>query len=342
MRGPSLRLFPSSVAGFSHGLFFGALLLALVAMPAALELCAKDRKRIKAAREQKQDDAGTDQTNDKTRTKDATADKDSVQANNKAQDANKAPDTATVARKVEDPARPAASFGEVKPPIAMALETARGSRDAVRKMPGYTCTFSKQEQLKKGTATRQTMSLKFRREPFSVYLKYVDPNAGREVIYVEGRNSGKLQVHEASGLASLIGTITLSPTGSEAMKENKYPLTMIGMEKMLEGFIADWEASQKHADTRVQHYPQAKLGQIECMMYEVAHPQPREPFKFHKTRVYFDKKTLLPIRAEQYAFPAKSGAEPQLVEEYTYSDVRPEPALSEADFDVRNEKYGFK
>jgi hypothetical protein len=74
----------------------------------------------------------------------------------------------------------------------------------------------------------------------------------------------------------------------------------------------------------------------------VTHPEQREPFKFHKTRVYFDKKTLLPIRAEQFAFPAKSGAEPQLVEEYTYTDVKPDATLSETDFDVNNAKYGFK
>jgi hypothetical protein len=92
----------------------------------------------------------------------------------------------------------------------------------------------------------------------------------------------------------------------------------------------------------VQHYPQAKLGDVECLMYEVTHPQKREQFKFHVSRVYFDKKTLFPVRAEQYAFPAKSGGEPQLVEEYTYTEVKPDAPLTESDFDVRNANYGFK
>ncbi len=255
---------------------------------------------------------------------------------------DKPADKTTVARKVDEQTRPAASVTKPKPAIAPALEAARASREALGKIPGYTCTFSKQEQLKKGSPVRQTMSLKFRREPFSVYLKFVDPAAGREVIFVEGRNNGKLQVHEASGIASLIGTINLLPTSSEAMKENKYPLTMIGMEKMLERFIVDWEESQKHADTKVMQYPQAKLGSVECTMYEVVHPEKREQFKFHMSRVYLDKKTLLPVRAEQYAFPVKSGQEPQLVEEYTYVDVKIDAALTESDFDVKNEKYGFK
>ena len=332
MHGSRPRLFPTYLAGITRRVTFGLILSAIAASPPALELCAKDKKRSKAAKEQKQQD-----------------------------DANKVPDgdkaagaaagtgaaagagTTTVAKKVDEKTSSAGSVTASKHPIIPALDQARSSRDAVRKIPGYTCTFSKQEQLtRKGEPLRQTMSLKFRREPFSVYLKYVEPNAGREVIYVEGRNNGKLQVHEASGLASLIGTITLAPTCNDAMKENKYPLTMIGMEKMLERFIGEWEESLQHADTKVQQYPQAKLGDVECMMFEVSHPQQREPLKFHMSRVYFDKKTLLPLRAEQYAFPAKSAAEPQLVEEYNYTDVKTDVLLSETDFDVKNEKYGFK
>ena len=378
MRGSCLRVFSLSKTGLIERVMFGGLLLALLAMPAALDLFAKEKRKAKAAREQQQAEAAAVKANEPVKLPGADADQLPDSANAKSDEkpqeqdkpadkpkdksadkpgeksvekiADKAADkplekpsdNTKVARKVEATSRPATAATPLKPAIAPALEMARGSRDAIRKIPGYTCTFSKQEQLKKGAATRQTMSLKFRREPFSVYLKYVDPYAGREVIYVEGRNNGKLQVHEASGFTSLLGTISLAPTGSEAMKENRYPLTMIGMEKMLERFIVDWEESQKHADTKVRHYPQAKLGEIECTMYEVAHPQQREPFKFHKSRVYFDKKTLLPIRAEQYAFPAKPGEEPLLVEEYNYSDVKIDAVLTEADFDVQNGNYGFQ
>lgn len=369
---------------------FGALILAIMAMPRASDLCAKERRRGKAAREQKQSEAPAVKANepvklpgldpnkvpdgataktieklpvpDKSAEKpaettadkpvekvpDKPADKPADKTNDKVADkaADKSPEKAVdntkVARKVDDQSKPAVNVTQPKPAIAPALEMARASRDVLRKIPGYSCIFSKQEQLKKGSPVRHTMALKLRREPFSVYLKYLDHAAGREVIYVEGRNSGKLQVHEGSGFTSLLGTINLLPTSSEAMKENKYPVTMIGMEKMLDPFIADWEASQKDASTKVLYYPQAKLGEIDCTMYEVAHPEKREPFKFHKSRVYFDKKSLLPIRAEQYAFPSKAGGEPQLVEEYTYSDVKLDGTLAETDFDVKNENYGFK
>ena len=246
-----------------------------------------------------------------------------------------------VAAKEDESTRQAAS-DPARPALAPAIEAARASRDDVRKLPGYSCTFSKNEQLKKGSPLKQVMVLKFRREPFSVYLKFVEPHAGREVIYIDGQNKGKMQVHEASGLASMIGTVSISPTGSDAMKESRYPITMIGMEKMLETIVADWEASQKHSTVKVDRYPKAKIGETECVMFEVLFSQAHESIKFHKTRLYFDKKSNLPRRVEQYAFPAKAGEQPPLVEEYSYSDVKTDAPLADRDFDVKNESYGFK
>jgi hypothetical protein len=72
------------------------------------------------------------------------------------------------------------------------------------------------------------------------------------------------------------------------------------------------------------------------------HPQQREGFKFHKGRVYIDKKSNLPIRAEQYGFPTKSSDDPPLVEEFSYIDIKTDVTLTDLDFDVANDKYGFK
>jgi hypothetical protein len=251
-------------------------------------------------------------------------------------------DKPSVAAKEADSTQPPAGDATPRPILAPALEAARASRDDVRKMPGYICTFIKNEQLKKGSLMRQVMFLKFRREPFSVYLKFVEPHAGREVIYVEGQNKGRMQVHETSGLASIIGTVSLAPTGSDAMKESRHPVTMIGMEKMLETVIADWEEALKHSAVKVDRYPQAKIGDTECLMFEVVFSQPHDSVKFHKTRLYVDKKNNLPRRVEQYAFPAKAGEQPPLVEEYSYSDVKTDAPLADRDFDVNNDNYGFR
>lgn len=297
-----------------------ALLVALATVPMATGLYAKDKNR--PAKEIKVKDKVRNRRNENGSEKSNVAD--------------------TVANKVDESTRIAGAVANGKHPVTPALEAIRGSLEAVQKLPAYSCTFTKQEQLKKGEPLRQVMSLKLRREPFSVYLKYVEPHEGREVIFVEGRNKGKLQVHEPSGLASVVGTISLSPTGGEALKENKYPVTMIGMEKMLEKLIEQCENDLTHSDVQVELYPQAKLGEIECTMFEITHPQPHEALKFHKSRIYIEKKTKLPLRAEQYGFPNKAGEEAPLIEEYMYSDVTPNVTPTDDDFDIRNDRYGFK
>ena len=230
-----------------------------------------------------------------------------------------------------------------KHPLTPAIDALRASRESVRQVPGYACTFIKTERLKKGAMVSHTAVLKFRREPFSVYLKYIEPHAGREVIYVDGRNKGKLLVHEPSGLASVVGTIALTPTCNDAMKENRYPITMMGMEKLLDTAIAELEeARTKLHEVKVQLYPNAKIGEAECTMYEIVSAKESESPKRHKTRIFFDKKTNLPIRTEQYGFPAKAGDEPPLYEEYTYADLKLDVALSDRDFDAKNDSYGFK
>lgn len=247
----------------------------------------------------------------------------------------------TIAKKVDDSTR-LGGDSSGKHALAPVLEAARASRETARKTAGYSATFMKNELTPKKGMVRHTMAIKFRREPFSVYLKFVEPYAGREVLYVEGKNNGKLLVHEASGIVSLAGTLSINPTGDEAMKESRYPIMNFGMEKLLDVLIAQWEGELKHGESEVTAYPHAKVGDVECRMFEVTHPKERPHFKFKTTRIYIDRQSNLPIRVEQYAFPSRGKDEPPLVEEYTYSNVKVEMKLADRDFDVKNERYGFK
>jgi hypothetical protein len=39
--------------------------------------------------------------------------------------------------------------------------------------------------------------------------------------------------------------------------------------------------------------------------------------------------------------PGKPGGQPYLIEEYTYTDVKPNVGLTDSDFDIRNRRYHF-
>ncbi len=83
----------------------------------------------------------------------------------------------------------------------------------------------------------------------------------------------------------MIGTLELSPTGSQAMAENRYPITKAGISNMVKAVIEQWEEETKYGETTVKYYKDAKLGDSTCKVIESIHPQPRKQFKFHMTRL---------------------------------------------------------
>ncbi len=224
-------------------------------------------------------------------------------------------------------------------PLLPALKMANQCLSAMDEIRDYEAVFVKEER-PNGQVVHSKMLIRFREEPLSVYLKYVQPNAGREVIYMEGRYSNQLQVHEA-GVASLLGTISLDPNGSLAMGESRYPITMIGMKRMVIQLMEQWLEDTTHDEVVVKFYPQAKMGERACEVIEVTHPVHKPGVTYHKTRLYRDKQTQLPVRVQEYGFPATAGAEPPLVSDFTYLDVKTNVGMTDDDFDTNNDRYGF-
>lgn len=224
-------------------------------------------------------------------------------------------------------------------PLAPALRLAEASREALQSVKDYEAAFSKRDVVN-GQVYAHTMRIKYREEPSSVYMQFYRPHEGREVIYVAGRNGGKLLAHE-TGLAGLVGTVALDPDSPQAMSESRRPITRIGMKKMLDGVIEQWQKELQYDECEVKYYPNAKLREMECQVIEVRHPVPRKHFPYHMGRLFIDKKTKFPVRLENYGYPTAKGQQPPLIEEYTYWNIRPNIGLTDADFDPRNPKYGF-
>ena len=226
-------------------------------------------------------------------------------------------------------------------PLAPALKLARTSRKSLEAVRDYQCIIIKRELLS-GTVTTQTMEMKFREEPFSVYLKCQDPNPGREILFVNGQNENKLLAHEGSGIKSVFGTVPLALDAPQVRAENRHPITEIGMRNLIEKVITQWEYEGQFGESTVQYFPDAKIGGVSCPAIESMHPQPRKQFPFHLSRLYLDSASNLPVRIENYGFPDAPGKEPPLVEEYTYVKVQTNVGLSNNDFSPKNPAYKFQ
>ena len=220
--------------------------------------------------------------------------------------------------------------------LKQALQIVGKSQAALQSVKDYSATFSKKEIVGK-KLIEQTMQIKMRQKPFSVYLKFATPHKGREVIYVDGLNKGKLLAH-GTGFQKIVGTLKLKPSSNLVMKENRYPITQIGIEKMLNAVVTIWE--KQASNSQVRYFPKAKLGKASVRVIEVTHKKTPTP-QFHMTRLYIDNQTQLPIRVQQYGFPKKSGGKPPLIEQYTYSNLKTNIGLASRDFDPKNPGYDY-
>ena len=57
--------------------------------------------------------------------------------------------------------------------------------------------------------------------------------------------------------------------------------------------------------------------------------------------MFVDEELNIPVRYEAYDWPAQPGDEMQLLEEYSYLDVKLNVGLTDADFDDKNPAYSF-
>ena len=229
-----------------------------------------------------------------------------------------------------------------KHPLFIPLQMAYKASEQLKEIEDYECIFTKRELLGK-KLLKSTMKLKFRDEPFSVYLKFIDNNPGREVLFVKGQNSNNLLVREAGVKGAILGVVPLAPTGPDALAENKYPVTSIGIKQLLGTVIKQWEAEGKFSGTSAQKRPNSKLptGEV-CTVYEAVHEKPYKDFKFHTTRLWIEDKTGLAIGVQQLGFPGKNDTQPPMVEEYFYSNLKTNLKLTDTDFDKNNPNYAFK
>ena len=224
-------------------------------------------------------------------------------------------------------------------PLKPAIRHAQVCLDKINAIQGYECTFSKKEVVGNELVS-QTMKMKVRHEPFSVYMFFLEPAKGREVIFVTGRNDNKLQVHE-TGLASLIGTLSLAPEDSRVMAENRYPITRAGLANMAQTVITQWQAECQFGETDVKYFEDAKVGDYKCRVIESSHPQPRKQFPYHMTRLWIEEKSGMAVRVQQFGFPKKKDTKPPVVEDYAFTAIKPEVRLTDRDFDTSNPGYNY-
>ncbi len=215
-------------------------------------------------------------------------------------------------------------------PLMPALKVGHKALTTLDNVTDYEAIFVKKEVVK-GQRIEQRMQIRFREKPFSVRLKFIEPNQGREVLYIDGRNGNKMLVQE-TGLASLVGPVSIDPRGSLAMEHTVHPITQIGVKNMLNRLLDHWLAERSNEQVDVKFYPNARIGKMECQVVEATHPASGSATGAQKVRLYIDKNTGLPIRVQHVGIASRAGDQESVIADYAYLSMKTNIGLTDKHF----------
>lgn len=199
----------------------------------------------------------------------------------------------------------------------------------------YMGTFVKEERVNGVLQPEQYIELRVRQQPFGVYLKWQGPKSfvGQEAMFVSGKNDNKLRA-KGTGLAALAGYVSLDPRDPRAMAQSRHVITETGLGNLIDTIAKNAEIGRRFPPSVVQtkFSDYAFQGKPHTCM-ETTHLTNNGQFYAHRTLVFFDKDTKLPVRFEAYDWPVPGGnPKGEKLEVYSYINLKFNVGLTDAAF----------
>lgn len=229
------------------------------------------------------------------------------------------------------------------------IELLERGQSYLASVSGYSADFHKQEMVNGELQEKQSIFLKCRHQPFSVYLLWLEGDAGREVLYVDGQNGNKLLVHDG-GWKSRLPALSLSPECSLAMSDSRYPVTKAGLQGLIEIMLtlhrhdlAESNYAQCVHQENVEHD-----GQV-CDLFTLIYKSRDVSPTYRKSVTLIDRKHGLPLSTHHYEWAENGDGlseadldQATLIESYEFSNIDFNSTLKDTDFASNNEEYQFR
>ncbi len=246
-------------------------------------------------------------------------------------------------------------------------------KSTVDGLHSYTVTHLQQERF--GNEMGPKMKMKVKYSDGSLYVKMLEgPKKDAEVIYIPGKNDGKVRVHPGS-FPDI--SLNLDPHGSRMMKEQHHPIEHLSFQHIVSSLA---ETAQ-----RCRYFPGAGAKFLESENSARLNLELRSPWKEKKDKVKenediwsFSKrvasdpfliihsnsmtdlddvsegmelkiplcyatKTLLTLNSNTY-LPERLemyDAKGEVYERYEWQDLDTKTILTQKDFDPKNKEYNF-
>lgn len=211
----------------------------------------------------------------------------------------------------------------------------RDAEAAYDRVATYTAVFHKQQRVAGILRPAETILLKCRRMPFSLYMKWIRaPHKGSELLYVAGWNEGRARAHRGGILRFF--TVDLDPRDPVLMADNLRPVTSTGIGFLLETVAANMRKAIERGELTFADRGEETVYGGNTRVLEMTFPKDKPgDYDGHRFVVNQDAESGILLRIRVY------DRDGQLVENYGYENLVLDAPLGEADFDPKNPAYGF-
>ena len=209
----------------------------------------------------------------------------------------------------------------------------------------YRCVVTIHENIDGELLEPRRAKLLLRAEPFSVYMKYISPDEieNREVVFVEGKNKNNLISNKGGRRPNLAHLTRALKIDSElAMKESDHQITEIGMGGIMEQLLDVADVALTMPEIEIGFIQGAAIDDRSCTVIEIRHEEKTPDFPFYFARVFVDDQWEIPVRFVCYDWPTEANPTPELLEEFTYTQIEMNVGAKDSDFDYMNPNYGFQ
>lgn len=235
-----------------------------------------------------------------------------------------------------EPLRPAGGSAVVagKPadPLTAMLAEARAAHGKIR---DYTATFTRQERVNGTLGAEQVAEMKVRVQPPGIYVRFARPEtvAGMEVAYSAAARDGRVRYRPA-GLEGRKGLLKLDPTDPKFLTAHRHPAPQWGIGGILDRLTAA-VSREKNLNNPVEVYTgDYQFTGRPVTRYEILCRRPHAFRYAARMLVYVDHETRLPVRFEAYDDPRPGTKEQDLIESYSYTELRFNTGLGEGTFEL--------
>jgi hypothetical protein len=154
-------------------------------------------------------------------------------------------------------------------------------------------------------------------------MKWVSPAkfAGQEVAFVQGRNRNMMRVKQGKGVAGALGFISVEPTDRRVWENSRHSILEAGLGNMIEENLKNLQVCRTLNKTAVRK-DTYMFDKRPCLRVETVNPAERNPqYYCYRSVLYLEKESKLPMRLENYDWPAAPGAAGELLEEFSYANL---------------------